>query len=59
MKERVTVSSKALILMVIAGLALSACGSYQAFDYVDQNESMKGPGAFTGEDGEWVIYRKK
>ncbi|MDP6572050.1 MAG: hypothetical protein QGI63_10065 [Rhodospirillales bacterium] len=52
-------SSKALILMVIAGLALSACGSYQAFDYVDQNESMKGPGAFTGEDGEWVIYRKK
>lgn len=59
MKERVSVSSKALVVTVLVGLALSACGSYQPFDYVDQNESMKGPGAFTGEDGEWVIYRKK
>ena len=59
MKEKVTVSAKASVLMVLVALALSACGSYQPFDYVDQNDSIAGPGAFSGEDGEWVIYRKK
>ena len=50
---------KVPVLMVLVALALSACGFYQSFDYVNQNESMAGPGAFSGEDGEWVIYRRK
>lgn len=50
---------KTSAFVVLVALALSACGSYQPFDYVDTNTNIVGPGAFTGEDGEWVIYRKK
>ena len=52
-------SAKALGLLLLVALTVSACGSYKPFDYVDRNESVTGPGAFSGEDGEWVIYRKK
>jgi hypothetical protein len=59
MKERKTVSAKTSGLLLLVALTLSACGSYKPFDYVDTNNTIVGPGAFTGEDGEWVIYRKK
>ena len=52
-------SAKAPVLLLLAAFALSACGTYEPFDYVDKNDTMAGPGAFSGEDGEWVIYRKK
>jgi len=58
-KERVAVSAKASGLLLLVALALSACGSYKPFEYVNTNEKAAGPGAFSGEDGEWVIYRKK
>lgn len=52
-------SAKTSGLLLLVALTLSACGSYKPFDYANTNNTIVGPGAFTGEDGEWVIYRKK
>ena len=44
---------------VLLAVSLAACGAYRPFEYVDTNNTIVGPGLFTGEDGEWVIYRKR
>ncbi len=49
--------SKGLIMALAAlGLALAACGAVEPFEYTEIHEIPEGPGIFTGEDGEWVIY---
>lgn len=45
-------------LVLAAVLAVAACGTYQPYEYVDTNDTITGPGLFTGEDGEWVIFRR-
>ena len=37
-------------------LALAACAGAVPIEYHAIDEIPEGPGAFTGEDGEWVIY---
>lgn len=38
-------------------LALTACAKIEPYEYVDEREK-KGPGLFTGEEGEFVIFRR-
>ncbi len=40
----------------VLALALAACAGAKPFEYHPTSEIPEGPGAFTGEDGEWVIY---
>lgn len=49
---------KILAAMVLLAVSLSACGTYKPFEYIDTNNTITGPGLFTGEQGEWVIFRK-
>ena len=37
-------------------VALAACAGAKPFEYHPTDEIPEGPGLFTGEDGEWVIY---
>lgn len=47
------------LAIATAAVALAAaCGAYHPYEYVDSKETKPGPGLFTGDDGEWVIYRK-
>ncbi len=41
---------------VALALALAACAGAKPFEYHPTDEIPEGPGLFTGEDGEWVIY---
>ena len=54
---------KALLRIIVAaaGLtALAACGIGKPMEFPDpQSELTSRPGAFTGDSGEWVIYRKQ
>ncbi len=47
------------MIVVLVTLGLAACGKATPFDYVHEADEMKpGSGLFSGEDGEFVIYRK-
>jgi predicted small lipoprotein YifL len=50
-----------LRIMVAAGLmALAACGIGKPMDFPEPESQLTArPGAFTGDSGEWVIYRKQ
>ncbi len=37
-------------------LALAACAGAKPFEYHPIDEIPEGPGLFTGEDVEWIIY---
>lgn len=39
-------------------LLLTACGSAKPFNYVEIGETPAGPGLFSGEDGQFTVYRK-
>ena len=43
-------------LALALALALAACAGAKPFEYHPIDEIPEGPGLFTGEDGEWVIY---
>lgn len=43
------------VITFFLALALGACEMAKPFDYAEFDQR---PGLFTGEDGEWVIYRK-
>ncbi len=48
------------LIVVLVTLGLAACGKATPLDYVHEADEMKpGSGFFTGEDGEFVIYRSK
>lgn len=40
-------------------LLVSACAHYEPFDPTPVADIPEGPGLFSGEDGEWVLYRKE
>ncbi len=46
-----------VLAMAVAFLA-AACAEFEEFEYVPSSEIPPGPGAVTGESGEWVIYRR-
>lgn len=47
------------IVVAAAMMALAACGIGKPMDFPEpQSELTSRPGAFTGDSGEWVIYRK-
>ncbi len=49
--------TKGLIVALVA-LVLAACGGAKPFDYQPTADEMKpGGGLFSGDDGEFVIYR--
>ncbi len=41
---------------VALAFLLAACAGAKPFEYHPIDEIPEGPGAVTGEDGEWVIY---
>ncbi len=45
------------LIVVLVALGLAACGSAKRFDYQATADEMRpGPGLFSGEDGEFVIF---
>jgi len=47
---------RARLASLALALALAACAGAKPFEYHPIHEIPEGPGLFTGEDGEWVIY---
>ena len=45
------------LALLLCGLGLAACAG-EPFDYVPGDAIRPGPGLFSGEDGEFVIYRR-
>jgi hypothetical protein len=51
-------SYKALLLIFCLILGMVACSaSPEHFEYQPENESKPGPGLFSGEKGEFIIFR--
>ena len=46
-----------VVIAVAVGLWLAACAA-EPFDYTPVDEIPPGPGLLSGEDGEFVIYRR-
>lgn len=46
-----------LALLLLSGM-LGACSGVEPFAYTEVHEIQPGPGLFSGEDGEFVIYRR-
>lgn len=46
-----------LAVLLFFGL-LAACSGVEPFAYTEVHEIPPGPGLFSGEDGEFVIYRR-
>ena len=38
---------------------MAACSGIEPMAFPDHRENPTFPGLFTGEEGEWVIYRKR
>jgi hypothetical protein len=49
--------ARRLVITLLAGLWLAACAA-EPFDYTPVDEIPPGPGLLSGEDGEFVIYRR-
>lgn len=47
-----------LVVIVLLAAALVACSGVQPFDYTAIDEIQPGPGLFSGEAGEFVLYRR-
>jgi hypothetical protein len=45
------------LALLLGCLALAACAG-EPFDYTPADRIQPGPGLFSGEDGEFVIYRR-
>lgn len=57
MRERARNRACRLVIALSAGLWLAACAA-EPFDYTPVDEIQPGPGLLSGEDGEFVIYRR-
>ncbi len=55
-KREVDIRRRARLASVALALLLAACAAAKPFAYHPIHEIPEGPGLFTGEDGEWVIY---
>jgi hypothetical protein len=45
------------LILLLAGIGLTACAA-EPFDYTPVDEIPPGPGLLSGEEGEFVIYRR-
>lgn len=45
------------LILWLLGIWLSACAA-EPFDYTPADEIPPGPGLLSGEDGEFVVYRR-
>ena len=45
-------------LLAAAMLLLAACGQVTPVAYTETDEIPPGPGLFSGEDGEFTLYRR-
>lgn len=48
-----------LILIPIIALSVAGCSQWKPYKPPESTEIPEGPGLLSGEDGEFVIYRKK
>lgn len=49
-----------IILCVLStSILMNACAQYRPLEVQPVDGMAQGPGLFSGEDGEFVIYRKK
>lgn len=57
----ITVNSLKLIITIILTtllMSMVACSSIEQYSYHPDQEVPEGPGLFTGEKGEYTLYRK-
>ena len=47
-----------LILIATLSLLLSNCAHYEPMEVHQTDDIPQGPGAFSGEEGEFVIFRR-
>jgi hypothetical protein len=47
-----------LIAAAALSAGLAACSGVRSYEFVAIDEIPPGPGLFSGEDGEFVIYRR-
>jgi hypothetical protein len=57
MQQRWTRWAASLLAGACLLFTLQACSSYKPFQYHDERESLPGPGLFSGEDGEFILFR--
>ena len=55
MKNRI----RSFLIVLALAIGMSACAYFEPAPYIDQNETMPGPGLFTGESGEYVLIVKE
>ncbi len=49
---------KRLVLLAVLAAGLAACSGVQPYSYTPIDEIPPGPGLFSGEDGEFVLYSR-
>lgn len=47
-----------IVLLTVAVGLMAACGEIKPFEYRPTDEIKQGPGLFSGEDGEFTLYRR-
>ncbi len=47
-----------IVLLTVAVGLTAACGEITPVDYTPIDEIKQGPGLFSGEDGEFTLYRR-
>ena len=57
MQRRARRTACRVVIALAVGLGLAACAA-EPFDYTPVDEIQPGPGLLSGEDGEFVIYRR-
>lgn len=45
------------LILLLGGIGLAACAA-EPFDYTPVDEIPPGPGLLSGEEGEFVVYRR-
>ena len=48
-----------LVLILVIALSVAGCSQWKPYRPPESREIPVGPGLLSGEDGEFVIYRKK
>ncbi len=48
-----------LVLILVIALSVTGCSQWKPYKPPESTEIPEGPGLLSGEDGEFVIYRKK
>jgi hypothetical protein len=51
-------SATLVVLLLAICVTLSACADMEPFEPPKPREIPEGPGLFSGEDGEFIIYRR-